>query len=125
MSHEVFRDVEAERARGTPSTTLVVFYSGHADAASLHLGGTELPLDELRQLATSAPASVKLLIIDACRTPIGRAHKEKGIYRDVRSDDLAASVVSALIERTGVDPAVVDDLVKNRQNKKHEAKAAS
>lgn len=51
------------------------------------------------------------VIIDACRTPIGRAHKEKGIYRDVRSDDLAALVVSSLIERTGIDPAVVDDVV--------------
>lgn len=51
------------------------------------------------------------VIIDACRTPIGRAHKEKGIFRDVRSDDLAAGVVRALIERTGVDPAVVDDVI--------------
>ena len=51
------------------------------------------------------------VIIDACRTPIGRAHKEKGIYRDVRSDDLAAGVVRALVERTGIDPAVVDDVV--------------
>jgi acetyl-CoA acyltransferase len=51
------------------------------------------------------------VIIDACRTPIGRAHKEKGIYRDVRSDDLAAGVIRALVERTGIDPAAVDDVV--------------
>jgi acetyl-CoA acyltransferase len=51
------------------------------------------------------------VIVDACRTPIGRAHKDKGIYRDVRSDDLAAGVVRALVERTGIDPAVVDDVV--------------
>lgn len=51
------------------------------------------------------------VIIDACRTPIGRAHKDKGYYRDVRSDDLAAHVIEALVARTGVDPALVDDVV--------------
>jgi acetyl-CoA acyltransferase len=51
------------------------------------------------------------VIIDACRTPIGRAHKDKGVFRDVRSDDLAAGVVRALVERTGIDPAVVDDVI--------------
>ena len=51
------------------------------------------------------------VIVDAVRTPIGRAHKEKGIYRDVRSDDLAVAVVKALVERTGIDPAVIEDVV--------------
>ncbi len=51
------------------------------------------------------------VIIDSCRTPIGRAHAERGVFRDVRSDDLAAAVVRALIERTGVDPAVIEDVV--------------
>jgi len=51
------------------------------------------------------------VIIDCCRTPIGRAHAEKGIYRDVRSDDLAVTVVRALVERTGIDPAIVEDIV--------------
>ncbi len=51
------------------------------------------------------------VIIDACRTPIGRAHAEKGIFRDVRSDDMAVAVVRALIERTGIDPAIVEDVV--------------
>ena len=35
------------------------------------------------------------VIIDACRTPIGRAHPEKGAFRDVRSDDLAALTENA------------------------------
>src|ERR687891_396347 len=51
------------------------------------------------------------VIVDCCRTPIGRAHKEKGVFRDVRSDDLAVTVVRALIERTGIDPAEVEDVV--------------
>ncbi|HVX10139.1 MAG TPA: acetyl-CoA C-acyltransferase FadA [Pirellulales bacterium] len=51
------------------------------------------------------------VVIDGVRTAIGRAHKEKGVFRDVRSDDLAVAVVSGLIERTGIDPAEVEDLL--------------
>ncbi len=51
------------------------------------------------------------VIIDCCRTPIGRAHAEKGIFRDVRSDDMAVAVVRALVERTGVEPAIVEDVL--------------
>lgn len=51
------------------------------------------------------------VIIDAVRTPIGRAHKEKGYYRDVRSDDLAAVCLKALVERTGIDPAQIEDVL--------------
>jgi acetyl-CoA acyltransferase len=52
----------------------------------------------------------RAVIIDAVRTPIGRAHKEKGWYREVRSDDLAATVLRALIDRTGIDPAEIEDV---------------
>jgi acetyl-CoA acyltransferase len=51
------------------------------------------------------------VVVDCCRTPIGRAHAEKGVFRDVRSDDLAVIVVKALVERTGIDPAVIEDVV--------------
>lgn len=51
------------------------------------------------------------VIIDAVRTPIGRAHKEKGLFREVRSDDLAAACVRALVERTGIDPAEIEDVL--------------
>ncbi|MCA9258368.1 MAG: acetyl-CoA C-acyltransferase [Planctomycetales bacterium] len=51
------------------------------------------------------------VVIDCCRTPVGRAHPEKGIYRRVRSDDLATSVVRRLVDRSGVDPADVEDLL--------------
>jgi acetyl-CoA acyltransferase len=51
------------------------------------------------------------VIVNCCRTPIGRAHAERGVFRDVRSDDLAVIVVKALVERTGIDPAVIEDVV--------------
>jgi acetyl-CoA acyltransferase len=53
----------------------------------------------------------RAVVVDCCRTAIGRAHAEKGVFRDVRSDDLAVAVVRALVERTGIDPAQIEDVV--------------
>ena len=47
------------------------------------------------------------VIIDAVRTPIGSF---QGVLAGVRPDDLAAHALSALLERTGLDPALVDDV---------------
>ncbi len=51
------------------------------------------------------------VVIDAVRTPIGRANAEKGFYRLTRSDDLAAACVKALIQRTGIATEAIEDLV--------------
>ena len=56
-------------------------------------------------------ASTNAVVIDCVRTPIGRAHKERGWFRDVRSDDLAVACIRALVERTGIDPALVEDVI--------------
>ena len=50
----------------------------------------------------------EVLIVDACRTPIGRYG---GALAGVRPDDLAATTIRALVERTGVSPASIDDVV--------------
>jgi 3-oxoadipyl-CoA thiolase len=47
-------------------------------------------------------------IIDAVRTPIGR---HGGVLARVRPDDLAAIPIKAAIERTGIDPGAIDDVV--------------
>ncbi|MGZ3442152.1 MAG: caspase family protein, partial [Polyangia bacterium] len=47
---------------------MVVYYSGHADADALHLGGTRLPMNELRDLVTGSAASARVLVLDACRS---------------------------------------------------------
>jgi 3-oxoadipyl-CoA thiolase len=47
-------------------------------------------------------------ILDACRTPIGRYG---GALASVRPDDLAAVALRAIVERTGVDPATIDDVI--------------
>ncbi len=48
-----------------------------------------------------------VVIIDAVRTPIGRIG---GALSGVRPDDLLAHVLKTLMERTGVDPALIDDV---------------
>ncbi|HEV3255926.1 MAG TPA: acetyl-CoA C-acyltransferase FadA [Gemmataceae bacterium] len=52
----------------------------------------------------------RAVIIDAARTPIGRAHAEKGIFRDVRADDLSADLMRALLERAGLPAGEVEDI---------------
>jgi 3-oxoadipyl-CoA thiolase len=47
-------------------------------------------------------------IIDAVRTPIGRYG---GALAAVRPDDLAAAVIVAVVERSGVDPAAIEDVI--------------
>ncbi|MBX6362711.1 MAG: acetyl-CoA C-acyltransferase [Gemmatimonadetes bacterium] len=47
-------------------------------------------------------------IIDAVRTPIGR---HGGSLAAVRPDDLAAVAVSAVVRRTGIDPALIEDVI--------------
>src|SRR6201997_4134929 len=49
------------------------------------------------------------VVIDAVRTPVGRAHPEKGIYRDVRADDLSADLMQA--REQGYDVAVMAALI--------------
>ena len=61
------------------------------------------------------------VVVDCCRTAIGRSHPEKGVFRDVRSDDLAVAVVRGLVERTGIDPAEIEDvLLGNTQQQKEQ-----
>ncbi|MFL5733308.1 MAG: thiolase family protein [Chloroflexia bacterium] len=47
-------------------------------------------------------------IIEALRTPVGRYG---GALKDVRPDDLAAHVIAALVRKTGIDPARVEDVI--------------
>jgi 3-oxoadipyl-CoA thiolase len=49
----------------------------------------------------------RAVVIDALRTPVGRY---SGALSVVRPDDLAALVIRKLIERTGIDPKLIDDV---------------
>jgi 3-oxoadipyl-CoA thiolase len=47
-------------------------------------------------------------IVDAVRTPIGRYG---GALAKVRPDDLAAAAIRGLVDRSGVDPASIEDVI--------------
>ena len=47
-------------------------------------------------------------IIEAVRTPIGRYG---GALAAVRPDDLAAAVLRAVVDRSGIDPALIEDVI--------------
>ncbi len=47
-------------------------------------------------------------ICAALRTPVG---KHGGALASVRADDLAAIPIKALVERTGIEPAAIDDVI--------------
>ena len=47
-------------------------------------------------------------IVEAVRTPVGR---RGGALAEVHSADLAAHAITALVERSGVDPGAVDDVI--------------
>lgn len=53
------------------------------------------------------------VIVAAVRTPMGRYG---GQLRDVRPDDLAAIVLSKVVERAGVDPGKVEDVIMGCAN---------
>src|SRR4249919_2341471 len=46
-------------------------------------------------------------IIAALRTPVGR---HAGALASIRPDDLAAHIIKAVVERSGIDPALIEDV---------------
>jgi acetyl-CoA acyltransferase len=64
----------------------------------------------MKQGARGGLPMTNAVVIEAVRTPIGRAHPEKGYFRDVRADDLSADLMKALLERAGVPASEVEDI---------------
>jgi 3-oxoadipyl-CoA thiolase len=52
-------------------------------------------------------------IVEAVRTPIGRYG---GALASVRPDDLAAAVIRAVVVRSGIDPALIEDVILGAAN---------
>ncbi len=50
-------------------------------------------------------------IVEALRTPMGRAHPERGWFRDLHPNEMLGRVYAALLDATGVPAAEVEDLV--------------
>ena len=85
------------RRRAARSRVGVRFESRHR-----HVADCNLPT---HQRGSVMPTAV---IVDAIRTPLGRRN---GKLKDWHPVDLAAETLKALIDRTGIDPGIVDDVV--------------
>ena len=53
----------------------------------------------------------EVVIVEAVRTPIGRGHSEKGYYKDVHPNELLGMAYKAVVERSGIDPLEVGDVI--------------
>jgi acetyl-CoA acetyltransferase family protein len=53
----------------------------------------------------------EVVIVEAVRTPIGRGHEQKGYYKGVHASNLLAKAYAELIERAGIDPHEVEDVI--------------
>jgi len=59
----------------------------------------------------SAQQGREVVIVEAVRTPIGRGHPEKGYYRDTHPNELLGICFTEVVERAGIDPAEVEDVI--------------
>lgn len=59
----------------------------------------------------SAANGREVTIVEAVRTPIGRGHMEKGYYKDTHPNALLGAVQKAAVERAGLDPIKVDNVM--------------
>src|ERR671918_96582 len=53
----------------------------------------------------------EVVIVEAARLPVGRGHEEKGYYKDVHASSLLSKTYAELINRAGIEPSEVEDVV--------------
>ena len=53
----------------------------------------------------------EVVIVEAVRTPVGRGHPEKGYYKDVHPNELLGHVWTEVIDRVGIAPELVEDVI--------------
>ena len=80
------------------------------DQELLHAGIVE-PREERGRTIGHVKTGREVLVVDAVRTPIGKAHPERGYYRDVHPNALLGATYVEVLERAGVDPAAVEDVI--------------
>jgi uncharacterized caspase-like protein/tetratricopeptide (TPR) repeat protein len=86
---EVARDSSGE------DTLVFVYYSGHADDTNLHLRGEPLSHHELQDTLRALPATIKLAVVDACKS--GAVTRKGGAPVDEFVVDVLAPKLSGLV----------------------------
>ncbi|WP_067662287.1 thiolase family protein [Nocardia miyunensis] len=56
------------------------------------------------------------VIVDAVRSPVGRGHAEKGVFRDVHPADLLGQCYQGVLARAGADPLAIDNVITGCAN---------
>lgn len=90
---DVAAKIRAHAARGEQAV-FVFFYSGHARATALSLGREELALATLRERVGQVPATLTLVVLDACQS--GAYARAKGVEP---ARDFSSSSVARLTQR--------------------------
>jgi acetyl-CoA acyltransferase len=57
------------------------------------------------------PVGREVVIVEAARTPIGRGKPDKGYYAGTHANELLGATYRAVIERAGIEPELVEDVV--------------
>lgn len=90
---ELAEKIDRDLAEGR-RTLVFFYYSGHARASALVLGDEEVALTELRERITKLPATVTIVVLDACQS---------GAFTRVKGAEPAADF--SFNSRTGLDAA--------------------
>jgi uncharacterized caspase-like protein len=80
------RDLARTAQSSSEDTLVFVYYSGHADDERLHLKGDPLTFKELHATLRGLPATLKLAVVDACKS--GAVTRKGG----KRADEFAVNV---------------------------------
>jgi hypothetical protein len=98
-------------AAGARPQTIFIYVSSHGDDQSLHFGGERLPLGDLQAAVAALPAPLKIMVIDACRSP---GMRDKGLER---TPSFAVSLPASPSEHEGL----VTVLASRRGETAHES----
>lgn len=106
--------IREDNDRSQSPSTLLVYYSGHADADGLHPGHDGLSYRELKTLLRGSAASVRLLILDGCRsggvTKVKGAKKAETFQIQAKSGEFAQGLVMISSSAAGEDSHESDAL---------------
>src|SRR3954453_8727977 len=101
LGHGRFRRTWSTRSAGFPERSRLVDAGAPAATTRDHGYHQGMTRDTHRPLREA-------WIIEAARTPIGRYG---GALATVRPDDLAAAVLRAVVERSGMEPSLIEDVI--------------
>src|SRR3954469_3651133 len=92
------RLAQVARDSSSEDTLVFVYYSGHADDTNLHLRGEPLSHRELQDTLRSLPATIKLAVVDACKS--GAVTRKGGAPVDEFVVDVVSPKLSGLVMLT-------------------------